>query len=70
MFVMTVVALFAYYSHLFYLNPQFSTSATVSYIDITDADEKLSLQTNRTTLAVDVWGPVYNSEQLLRVRFY
>ena len=67
---MTVVALFAYYSHLFYLNPQFSTSATVSYIDITDADEKFSLQTNRTTMAVEVWGPVISYEKLLRIRFY
>ena len=36
MFVLTVMALFGYYSHEFYMNPQFGTSASVNYITYDD----------------------------------
>ena len=35
-FVLTVIVLFGYYSHEFYMNPQFGTSASVNYIKYDD----------------------------------
>ena len=62
------MALFGYYSHGFYSNPLFTTSASVSYITYGSDTPEYTLPTNRTTMAVWIGG--YNPESYLRVRFY
>ena len=70
-FVLTVMALFGYYSHSFYKNPHFTSSASVSYITYDDETQPHYLQTNRTTFAL--YPDSYYNHELedsLRVRFY
>ena len=71
MLVLITMALFGVYSHDFYHNPEYSTSATVKYIDFMDWSEHYELPTNRTTMAVYIYSARYlYASKYLRARFY
>ena len=64
LFVLIAVAIFAHNSHSFYKNPEFGTSASVSYTTYSDDTPPSNLPTNGTTMAILV-----NYETYVRVRF-
>ena len=66
-FVLTAVALFAYYSLQFHRDPQFSTSESVSYITYSTHNDVYSLEAKRNSM---VGSMLKTTEDILRVRFY
>ena len=68
-FVLIVMALFGVYTHDFYMNPQFSSSASVSYITYDENTLPYYLPAKRSTMAINLGSNSLIIEEYLRVRF-